>query len=160
MTSSKKFAALVSLLAATAAHAGPGINAITFTGTAMSMSGDWPSGQVWHIRAILTDSGGHAIGGLSEEITLDTNPGASFPIGFKVLLGANAPADAIFNVYRETTPFAAGDSVQRAEYDGVCMPSGCSAGVVTVPASGSLLNPDFKLDNVALPVRLQSYSVD
>lgn len=156
----KKSVAIISLLAATAAHAGPGINDITFTGTAMSPTGSWPIGHEWTIRAILTDGTGKAIGFLSPSINLNTAGGASFPIGFKIMLGADAPKDAIINVYRSASPFNAGDPVERAEYDGICMPSGCPVGVVTVPATGSLLNSDFKADNTALPVRLQSISVD
>lgn len=156
----KKSVALISLLAATAAHSGPGINDITFTGTAMSPTGSWPIGHEWTIRAILTDSAGKAIGILSPSTNLNTAGGASFPIGFEVMLGADTPKDAIINVYRSTGPFKAGDAVERAEYDGLCMPSGCPLGPATVPASGALLNSDFKADNTALPVTLQSSYVD
>jgi hypothetical protein len=156
----KKPVALISLLAATSANAGPGINDITFTGTGMSPTGSWPIGHEWTIRAILTDSTGKAIGFLSPSINLNTAGGASFPIGFEIMLGAGAPKDAIINVYRSTATFNAGDAVERAEYDGVCMPSGCASGLVTVPASSALLNSDFRADNTALPVTLQSISVD
>jgi hypothetical protein len=126
----------------------------------MSPTGSWPIGHEWTIRAIITDGAGKAIGILSPSINLNTAGAASFPIGFEIMIGANAPKDAIINVYRSTSPFEAGASVERAEYDGVCMPSGCAAGVVTVPASSALLNTDFKADNTALPVRLQTFSVD
>jgi hypothetical protein len=162
MSSFKKFITVFSLLtAAVTAHAQPGITSITFTDTAMSATGSWPIGHEWYIGAILTDSAGHVIGSLTPTlINLNTGSAASYPIGFTVTLGAAAPADAIVNIYRSTGPFVAGDQVERAEFDGLCNPAGCPAGPLSLPMLGALPNPDFKPDNTAMPVTLQSYSVD
>jgi hypothetical protein len=144
------------------AHAQPGITAISFTGTAMSSTGSWaivPSPGYWSIGAILMDSTHTPIGFLSPQTTLNTASAASYPTGFKVTLGENTPADVIVVVYRSTTPFAAGDTVDKAEYSGLC-PLGCVAGDLIVPISGDLLNTDFTAGASAMPVKLQDFSVD
>ena len=164
MSRLKKLTVSIALLASTvAAHAQPGITSITFTNTAMSATGSWPIGHEWYIGAILTDGSGHSIGTLTPVpmlLNLNTGSAASYPTGFKVTLGAAAPADAIVNVYRSTTSFVAGDAVERAEYDGLCQPTGCVAGDLSVPVTGELLNSVFVSDNTALPVTLQSSYVD
>jgi len=146
-----------------AANAQPGITAIAFTGTAMSASGSWakvPSPGYWSIGAILVDGAHHPIGFLSPLTTLNTASAASYPTGFKVTLGASAPADTIVVVYRSTTPFVAGDTVEKAEYTGLCPPTGCVPGDLIVPITGELLNSDFAARGAAMPVKLQDFSVE
>jgi hypothetical protein len=162
----KYFAKLLGFLAGcalcVAAHAQPGVTAISFSGTAMSASGSWasvPSPNFWSIGAILMDSTHNPIGFLSPLTTLNTASAASYPTGFKVTLGANAPAGVIVVVYRSTTPFVAGDTVDKGEYTGLC-PAGCVAGDLIVPISGELLNTDFTPGASAMPVKLQDFSVD
>jgi hypothetical protein len=160
----KKFCFLGLLLGAAAtAHAQPGIIGISFTDTAMSATGSWPvvpSPNVWTIRAILTDASHKTIGTLSLVQTLNTASAASYPTGFRVRLGENAPAGAIVIVYRSPMLFDAGAPVDKAEYTGLCDPIGCVAGELIVPVTGQLLNSDFTSGSTAMPVRLQSYSVD
>lgn len=146
----------------TAAHAQPGVTAISFTGTSMSATGSWasvPSPDYWNIGAILMDSAHTPIGFLSPLTTLNTASAASYPTGFRVTLGENTPAGVIVVVYRSTTPFAAGDIVDKAEYMGLC-PTGCVAGDLIVPVSGELLNTDFTAGASAMPVKLQEFSVE
>lgn len=163
----KKLLCLAGLFACCAVSsttlAQPGVTAISFTGTAMSSTGSWaivPSPGYWSIGAILVDHTHTPIGFLSPLTTLNTASAPSYPTGFKVTLGANAPADAIVVVYRSTTPFAAGDTVDKAEYAGLCAPVGCVAGDLFVPVSGDLLNSDFTGGASAMPVKLQDFSVD
>ncbi len=159
----KKICFSVLLASSTFAHAAPGITDITFTGTGMSMSGSWAvvdAPAYWSIRAILMDGAHNTIGTLSPTITLNTASAASYPTGFQVTLGAIAPADAIVVVYRSKMPFGAGDTVDKAEYPGLCQPIGCSAGGLIVPVSGDLLNTAFVSDVSAMPVRLQEFSVE
>jgi hypothetical protein len=151
------------IFASAAAHAQPGITAISFTGTAMSPTGSWasiPSPGFWNIGAILTDGAHHPIGSLSPLTTLNTAGAASYPSGFRVTLGQNAPADSIVVVYRSTSPFVAGDMVDKAEYGGLCEPTGCVPGDLIVPVTGDLLNSDFTAGGTALPAELQDFSVD
>jgi len=152
------------IVASAAVHAQPGITAISFTGNAMSSTGSWPvvpAPNSWYIGAILTDGAGQPIGKLSSPlINLNTASAASYPTGFRVTLGQIAPADAIVVVYRSTSPFVAGDTVERAKYSSLCEPTGCVAGDLLVPVTGDLLNSDFIPDFTALPVTLQEFSVD
>ena len=150
------------LAVSAAAHAQPGITAISFTGTSMSAAGSWamvPSPNYWSIGAILMDSTHTPIGFLSPLTTLNTASAASYPTGFRVTLGQNAPAGVIVVVYRSKTPFVAGDTVDKAEYIGLC-PAGCIAGDLIVPISGELLNTDFTSGASAMPVKLQDFAVD
>jgi len=152
----------VCLAFSAAANAQPGITAITFSGTAMSMSGSWavvPSPDFWSIGAILMDSTHVPIGSLSPFTTLNTASAASYPTGFKVTLGQSTPPGVIVVVYRGKRPFVAGDTVDKAEYFGLC-PTGCPAGELTVPMSGELLNSDFTGSATAMPVTLQEFTVD
>ncbi|HEX4479976.1 MAG TPA: hypothetical protein VH082_04155 [Rudaea sp.] len=161
MSRSKKLAATMSLLVAcVSAHAQPGITAITFTNSTVSTTEGWPVGNEWYIGAIMVDSTGHTIGSLITGINLNTASLSSYPTGFKVTLGAAAPADAIVYVYRSTIPIVAGESVERAAYTGLCAPTGCLMGDLIVPVTGDLLNSDFQVDNTAMPVKLESFSVD
>ena len=105
------------------------------------------------------DSAHNPIGFLSPLTTLNTASAASYPTGFKVTLGENAPAGVIVVVYRSTMPFVAGDTVDQAEYTGLC-PAGCVAGDLIVPISGELLNTDFTPGGIAMPVKLQEFLVD
>ena len=158
----KLFGLLTCFTACTAANAQPGVTAISFSGTSMSATGSWasvPSPNYWSIGAILMDSAHTPIGFLSPLTTLNTASAASYPTGFKVTLGANAPAGVIVVVYRSTTPFVAGDTVDKAEYAGLC-PAGCVAGDLIVPISGELLNSDFTAGASAMPVKLQDFAVD
>jgi hypothetical protein len=163
MITVRHFALAASLIVSSAAaHAQPGITAISFTGTAMSATGSWasiPSPGFWNIGAILTDSAHHPIGSLSPLTTLNTAGAASYPTGFRVTLGDVTHADVIVVVYRSTTSFVAGDTVDKAEYTGLC-PAGCVAGDLIVPVSGELLNSDFTPGASAMPVKLQDFSVD
>ncbi len=148
---------------ASTAVAQPGITAITFKDTAMSPTGSWasiPTPGFWSIGAILMDSAHHPIGFLSPLTSLSTASAPSFPTRFSVTLGESAPADSIVVVYRSTTPFSAGDTVDKAEYTGLCAPTGCAPGDLTVPISGQLPNSDFTPGASALPVKLQEFSVD
>jgi hypothetical protein len=161
MSRIKKLLVTISLLATCiVAHAQSGITAITFTSSTVSASEGWEQGNEWYIGAILVDSSGHTIGSLVTGINLNTTSLASYPTGFKVTLGAVAPADAIVYVYRSKRPFVAGDGVERAAYPGLCAPTGCVPGDLVVPVTGNLLDSDFFPDNTAMPVKLQSFSVD
>jgi hypothetical protein len=144
------------------ASAQPGVTAISFTGTAMSGTGSWPivaSPAFWNIGAILLDSAHNPIGFLSPLTTLNTASAASYHTGFRVTLGAAAPAGAIVVVYRSTKSFVAGDPVDKAEYPGLC-PTGCVAGDLIVPVTGELLNTDFTAGASAMPVTLRDFSVE
>jgi hypothetical protein len=144
-----------------AVFAQPGITGVSFAGTAMSPTGSWasvPSPGYWSIGAILEDSGHHPIGFLSPLTTLNTASAPSFPTGFRVTLGENTLPGVIVVVYRSTTPFAAGDTVDKAEFTGLC-PLGCVAGNLFVPLLGDLPNTDFTPGGLALPVKLQEFSV-
>lgn len=159
----RKISCVALLLGASAmTHAQSGITAITFTDTAMSATGSWPivpAPNYWSIAAILTDASHHPIGALSPQVTLNTASAASYPKGFRVTLGEKTPANAIVVVYRSSNPFTVGDTVEKAEYAGLC-PTGCVTGDLIVPISGELLNSDFTAGASALPVKLQSYDVE
>jgi len=147
-------------LLALTAHAHAGITTINIGGGTVVFGENWPQGDTWHVRAILTDASLHPIGVLSEETTYSTASLGSVPTSVTVTLDAAAPADAIVLVYRSTSPIVPGDMVERAEYAGLCSGTGCAAGSLSVPVTGQSLNSDFQPDNRALPVKLQDFSVD
>jgi hypothetical protein len=147
-------------LLALTAHAHAGITTINIGGGTVVFGENWPQGDTWHVRAILTDSSLQPIGSLSTETTYSTASLGSVPTNVTVTLDAAAPAGAVVLVYRSINPIVAGDTVERAEYTGLCPLPGCAAGSLIVPATGQLLNSDFQPDNRALPVKLQDFSVD
>lgn len=159
-----KSAACLSLLAVSLqVHAGA--TKITFADTGHAAGEEWPMmAGFWHVRAQLIDASLKPIGNLSEETTFNTASAPSFPTGVQVVLDAPAPANASLVVYRSSSPITEGSNVDQAIYANLCNPSGCAAGTVDVPAAGptqgELLNTDFRPNGTALPVKLQSFSID
>jgi hypothetical protein len=156
MFNSIKAVALLPLfLLGAQAHAG--ITSVGIGGSGSHPGENWAKGDTWHVRAILLDSTLQPIGVLSSEAKFDTTAAPLAPESVTVHLDGSASTGSIVRVYRSTVPFSVGDSVQYADYSGLCP---CVKGDLLLTVSGVLPNGDFANRGNAMPVRLQSYTVD
>jgi hypothetical protein len=156
MSKSVKTVLAIALIAATSS-AYAGITRIALGPSANVPGHNWAKGDKWNVRAILLDSSMQPIGKLSPPAIFDTTSAALTPSQVKVTLDASASVGSIVRVYRSTTAFSAGADTEYADYINLCP---CVPGDVFVSVSGRSDNDDFKADQPALPVKLQSYSVD
>ncbi len=156
MFNSIKAAAMLSLLFFGAqAHAG--ITSVGIAGSGSHPGENWAKGNTWHIRAILLDGTLQPVGALSRETKFDTTSAALAPEDVTVHLDSSASVGSVVRIYRSTASFNVGDSVQYADYSGLCP---CVSGDLFVTVSGRLPNGDFGNRGNAMPLKLQSYSVD
>ena len=146
----------IGLIAATSC-ANAGITRISLGPSSNVPGHNWAKGDKWNVRAILLDSSMQPIGKLSPPAIFDTTSAPLTPTQVKVTLDGSAPVGSIVRVYRSTKTFAAGADVDYADYINLCP---CVPGDVSVSVSGRSDNEDYKADQPALPVKLQSYSVD
>jgi hypothetical protein len=139
------------------AQAHAGITSVGIGGSGSHPGENWAKGDTWHIRAILLDSTLQPIGALSSEAKFDTTAAPLAPEDVTVHLDSSASVGSIVRVYRSTAPFIVGDSVQYADYSGLCP---CVKGDLFLTVSGIVPNGDFSNRGNAMPVQLQSYTVD
>ena len=143
--------ATVAVALAMQAHAD--ISSIDIGGSANVPGQNWAKGNTWHLRAILLDSTLTPIGKLSPSTTFSTVTAPLTPRPVSIVLDASASIGTVIRVYRSTTNFNVGDSEQYADITGECP---CTKGDVAI----LLPNGAFTARENALPVRLESYSVD
>jgi hypothetical protein len=155
MSKSVKTVLAIALIAATSS-AYAGITRIALGPSANVPGHNWAKGDKWNVRAILLDSSMQPIGKLSPPAIFDTTSAALTPSQVKVTLDASASVGSIVRVYRSTKAFTAGVDTEYADYS-VCP---CGLGDVFVTTSHRMDNEDFTADQPALPVKLESFSVD
>jgi hypothetical protein len=156
MSKSVKIVLAIVLIAATSS-AYAGIIKISLGPSGNVPGHDWGKGDKWNVRAILLDSSMQPIGKLSPPAIFDTTSAPLTPEQVKVTLDASAPVGSIVRVYRSTKAFTAGVNTEYADFINLCP---CVPGDVFVTVSGQVGDEDFTADQPALPVKLQSFSVD
>lgn len=125
----------------------PGVALISVDGSGNDPTFNWSAGT-WHVKAILMDGWGNAVGNLSDGVIM-VNPGNAYPAFVSVQMRRSAPSTYRIRVFRNLGPISQGDTnVEFADFgcDDPDTPKSCdflSGGSLISDANGRLKETDF-----------------